>query len=288
VAPGGRFELPGPRGPHALKGTLKEFERFCTIDLALSDATVKGHHIPEMRRFFKWLGNREVTTESIREYLETLKEKAASTRANTLKTFRRFFRDYLKHGELVATFKLPHQNYKPKSIPIKEQLQKFYAALKSPKDRAIFLIYATTGLRKHELVSLALKEIDLERRIILPKTDGSRTKRTWATFFNEEAERALRECFGRCKGLTSDSKLFAEKAVRKTFKRGQERAGIHITPKVLRDWFCSEMGELGVADRYVDAFCGRVPRSILARHYTDFSPERLKRIYDSVRLRVLE
>jgi hypothetical protein len=27
-------------------------------------------------------------------------------------------------------------------------------------------------------------------------------------------------------------------------------------------------------------FCGRVPRSVLARHYTDFSPERLKRIYD--------
>ena len=240
-----------------------------------------------MRRFFRWLGNREVTTESIREYLETLKEKAASTRANTLKTFRRFFRDFLRRGELVATFKLPHQNYKPKSIPVKEQLQKFYAALKPLKERAVFLMYATTGLRKHELISISLKEIDLERRMILPKTDGSRTKRTWATFFNEEAERALREYLSRCKRLTPDSKLFTEKAVRKTIKRGQERTGIHITPKVLRDWFCSEMGELGVADRYVDAFCGRVPRSILARHYTDFSPERLKRIYDGANLRVL-
>jgi intergrase/recombinase len=40
------------------------------------------------------------------------------------------------------------------------------------------------------------------------------------------------------------------------------------------------MGRLGVPDRYVDAFCGRVPQSVLARHYTDFSPERLKEIYD--------
>jgi intergrase/recombinase len=47
------------------------------------------------------------------------------------------------------------------------------------------------------------------------------------------------------------------------------------------------MGELGVPDRYIDAFCGRVPRSILARHYTDYSPERLKRIYDKANLRVL-
>ena len=60
-----------------------------------------------------------------------------------------------------------------------------------------------------------------------------------------------------------------------------------ITPKILREWFCSEMGKLGVPDRYVDAFCGRVPRSVLARHYTDFSPERLKEIYDKASLQVL-
>jgi len=47
------------------------------------------------------------------------------------------------------------------------------------------------------------------------------------------------------------------------------------------------MGRLGVPDRYVDAFCGRVPRSVLARHYTDFSPEKLKEIYDKARLKVL-
>jgi hypothetical protein len=47
------------------------------------------------------------------------------------------------------------------------------------------------------------------------------------------------------------------------------------------------MGKLGLADRYVDAFCGRVPRSVLARHYTDFSPERLKEIYDKAGLKVL-
>jgi len=56
------------------------------------------------------------------------------------------------------------------------------------------------------------------------------------------------------------------------FKWASEASGIKITPKILRDWFACKMGELGVADRYVDAFCGRVPRSVLARHYTDFSP----------------
>jgi len=46
------------------------------------------------------------------------------------------------------------------------------------------------------------------------------------------------------------------------------------------------MGRLGIADRYVDAFCGGVPRSVLARH-TDFGSDRLKEIYDGARLKVL-
>ena len=43
----------------------------------------------------------------------------------------------------------------------------------------------------------------------------------------------------------------------------------------------------GISDSYVDAFCGRVPRSILAKHYLDYSPEKLKAIYDKADLKVL-
>ena len=66
-----------------------------------------------------------------------------------------------------------------------------------------------------------------------------------------------------------------------------EKTGIYITPQKLRYWFCSEMGQLGIQDRYVDAFCGRVPKSILARHYSDFKPESLKRIYEKADLKML-
>jgi len=73
----------------------------------------------------------------------------------------------------------------------------------------------------------------------------------------------------------------------KVFKKARKKL-THITPKTLREWFCSEMGRLGVPDRYVDAFCGRTPKSILARHYTDYSPRTLKEIYDNVNLKVLK
>jgi aminoglycoside phosphotransferase len=47
------------------------------------------------------------------------------------------------------------------------------------------------------------------------------------------------------------------------------------------------MGRQGVGDRYIDAFCGTVPKSVLASDYTDFSPERLKDVYEKARLSVL-
>ena len=46
-------------------------------------------------------------------------------------------------------------------------------------------------------------------------------------------------------------------------------------------------GKAGVPDRYVDVFCGRIPRGILAEYYTDFSLERLKEAYDKANLKVL-
>jgi intergrase/recombinase len=55
----------------------------------------------------------------------------------------------------------------------------------------------------------------------------------------------------------------------------------------LKEWYCGEMGKLGFSDRYIDAFCGRTPKLVLARHYTDYNPERSMRIYEEVNLKVL-
>ena len=72
------------------------------------------------------------------------------------------------------------------------------------------------------------------------------------------------------------------------WKSAGEKTGLNITPQKLRQWFCSEMMRLGVSESYVDAFCGRVPKSVLARHYTDFSPEKLKEVYVKSEITVFE
>ena len=41
-----------------------------------------------------------------------------------------------------------------------------------------------------------------------------------------------------------------------------------------------------VSNWYVDAFCGRVRGSVLARNYSDFTPTKLRAVYEGARLRV--
>ena len=267
---------------------MPEFKQFCEVDLQLGKWAIRGH-VANTRNLLKWLGEREFSTDAIREYLSTLKEKSASTRANVIKSLRRFFRDFLRQGELVASFKLPRSEFKPHIVPNSEQLRQFYNALKTPADKAMFLVYATTGLRRSEVASLTIGDIDLDTRIILPNIESTTTKRRWASCFNQEAEQALREYLNGRSAQNPDSKLFPGNGdtLTERFKWASEASGVKVTPQTLREWFACEMGALNVPDRFVDAFCGRVPRSVLARHYTDYSPERLKAIYDKAELKVL-
>lgn len=62
---------------------------------------------------------------------------------------------------------------------------------------------------------------------------------------------------------------------------------LHIPPQELIDCFYFEVGNLGVSDRYIDAFCGRTPKSLLSSYYTDYNLDRLMKIYNYADLKVL-
>jgi integrase len=244
-----------------------------------------------MKRILKTIGKpvESINTDDIRRYLYTrYQHLRPSSYGNDLKALKRFFRDYLKRPHLVESFKFPRTPFKPKTIPSRHDLISFYHALPTIKDQALFLIYATSGLRRMEILSLTQEEIDLQKRMIIPSNHQTNsTKNTWISFFNAEAQHDLEQYLN----TRSDryDRLFpmAKSTISRIWKPTRIKTGLNITPQRLREWFCIEMAELGVQDRFIDAFCGRTPKSILARHYTDYSPHRLKKIYDNANLRVL-
>jgi len=255
------------------------------VDLRLAASTAKEYR-RHARRFLETAGKPagSVTAEDIREFLKPLTNGSANTYGNALKPLKVFFRDFMKMPGAVESFKFRKAPLTPVTVPSKEQLSRFYSALRTPIARALFLMYAATGLRKMELLSLRKEDIDWEKRMIVPKNHSGETKRSWATFFNGEAERALKEYLATRRDGSPRLFRISPHTFIDVWKYASQDSGVRVTPQVLREWFCDEMGRLGVPDRYVDAFCGRVPGSVLAKRYSDYAPEKLKETYDKAGL----
>ena len=202
---------------------------------------------------------------------------------NCLASLKVFFRDFLEMPQLVQSFRFPTSQFKPKTIPTKEELRRFYNAIDDDIGRALFLFYATTGLRKNEVLLLTHEDIESVKKMVTPRCHKGATKHSYLSFYNEEADCLLKKI------PNGSEKLFdlGDRRYKRIWRTAKEISGINITPKKLREWFCSEMALKGVSDSYINAFCGRTPKSVLARHYLDYSPEKLKQIYEKADLKVL-
>jgi integrase len=196
----------------------------------------------------------------------------------------------MDNDNIIRSFKFPKKTFEFRvNVPTKEQLQAFYSVLGTPMEKAIFLFYCTTGLRRKEVLRLRMDDVNFDKRMVIPKANSSRTKHTGITFYNGETEATLKEYLLERNNLEPEALLFpmSDGWIQRVFDRAKTKSGISLSPQILREWFSTELGSLKVPDRFVDFFAGRVPKSVLARHYTDFNPERLKEIYDKSEIRVL-
>jgi len=235
---------------------------FLRVQRNLNDATI-NKHIAYSETFYK-------SELSVQEFLHKIKQtKSLSTYAYYLKTLNILFRDFLKQPELIQDFRFPKKQYKPKILPNKEQLGIFYSALPD-KYKPIFLALASSGLRINELLNSRI-----EGNMLIPPQHNGSTKGAWISFINDETMSLVLPKVQAC-------------IVARTFRKAAKKTGIHIYPHLLRSVFAQKMAMSGIPDRYIDAFCGRIPQSILARNYTDYSPEVLKEIYSKANIKILE
>jgi integrase len=269
---------------------LESFHDYQIVDLRRSKRTAY-EKVWFIKKLLKAVRKKpdEISKDDVRDYLRKLDGYSPSYYKNALMALKVFFRDFMGLPDLVESFRFPSQPFKPKHIVSKEQLKQFYECLETPKERALFMLYATTGLRRNEILSLRLENVDFSKRMITPNNHFGETKKSWVSFFNDEAEQALKEYLS-TKKPSKSQRLFPmqRQETVKFWNHARDKTGLSITPQRLREWFCSEMASRGVSDSYIDAFCGRVPKSVLARHYTDFSPEKLREIYESVKLGVFD
>jgi len=81
-----------------------------------------------------------------------------------------------------------HAAFKPKRIPTKDELHRFYEAIDFAKEDALFLFYASSGLRRNGVLRLKRENAYFALRKIDPEKNANETKHTWVSFYNREAE----------------------------------------------------------------------------------------------------
>jgi intergrase/recombinase len=268
------------------KSVVSKFQEHCAIDERLQPRVCRDYRNTVLRflRFTKG----EVSQESVRAYLSSYVEKAPKTYNNQLCGLRAFVMRFLKRKELMEGFKKAHEDSNLEvELPSKAQLRKGFESLTDDKERAIYLMYASSGLRQMELRRLSrFEDVDFRLRVVKSK-HNTRTKKAGVTFCNEECEVYLKRYLSSRRDSSETLLPISNCAFYAMWRKVSKCAGVRITPQVLRKWHSTELGELGVPDRYVDVFQGRAPKTVITKFYTGKELERLKRFYDKAGLKVL-
>jgi len=249
----GRFELPsaGPKPSplprisrnlgdfeiriENIENTVLKFQEYCRIDERLEPRVSKDYR-NIARRFLKH-SNGVISRETIRSYLSTYLGKAPKTYNNQLDGLRAFIGRYLKRPELMEGFKKAHLNNDYGiELPTKEQIKKGFEALTDDRERAIYLFYATTGLRTNEALKLnRFEDIDYELRVVKSK-HNTRTKKAGVTFYNEECEVWLKKYLASRNDNSERLFCIGWREFLRIWKKASEKAGVKITPQILRKW----------------------------------------------------
>lgn len=260
-----------------IEGNIENYKEFALNELGLNHTTVKNQK-SAIRCFLNY-SQGIINKETVTEYLKS--NDSSSWKSNQIKALRKFIRDYLQLGNWINEFVFSREKAKIKNaIPTNEQLALFCSKL-DYENQIIFLILVTSGLRIGEVLSLDIDDVNFDTNMIdASKVHKSNTKSSWISFITHQVSIYVQSYV---ESLYTD-KLFlvSYKTVQENFQRISEETKIKIKPHLLRTVFTEKCTQAGLEEKYIDAFCGRISQNVIRKHYTDYSPEAMRRHYDKV------
>ena len=275
---------------------IDAFVQDCT-DRGLSPGT-RAHYTYCIRKYARFLATRgrafaDVDRETLRDYLRFLREKEGLTPKTMenqfacLSTFHEFmvFEGLSETNHVLAVRKRFLRTYKsgasspsPRKVLTVEEMAAFIGSILDTRDRAIAILLAKTGVRRGELVSMDLADIDWERGSILLKPKPKRTNRL--VFFDEEAAVDLARWVRRrerIEGADQTPALFLGETGNRFDRNGvywairawAERAGVsdpsspnpaeHFFVHCFRHWFTTQLIRGGMPREHVAFLRGDAP-----------------------------
>ncbi|MFQ5680487.1 MAG: tyrosine recombinase XerC [Candidatus Omnitrophota bacterium] len=282
---------------------IDKFLRYLEIERNYSQHTISAYRL-DLQGFLKFLGNRHSFEDTdywtLRRFLAKLKQEKISPRsiARKVSCLRSFFRFLVKDGLrkdnpalLVLTPKID------KRLPSFLGEAEIIRLIESPindtvlslRNRAIFEVLYSTGIRIGELVSLRKNQMDCISGII--KVEGKGKKERLVPV-GERAIETVRKYLSR---RPSDSDyLFLNNRGRRITPQGVRVAlsryiraiskGRHISPHTFRHSFATHLLDRGADLRSVQELLGHSNLST-TQIYTHMTTDKLKAVYNKAHAR---
>lgn len=204
-------------------------------------------------RFCKWLETQgitdpaEVTARYVRAYLAEL---APSMKDTTLNGHGRAIRTLLifwhNEGYMPQRVKFDMPMLTKKRLPVltADQLTNVVEACQNPRDKALILFLADTGLRRSEVIALRWEDIDMQTGLV--RVECGKGSKARSAVVGATARRALLHYRRTLKNREERAPVFqtlhdlgfSKGGIQSIFYRLSEKTGIHITPHALRRTFC--------------------------------------------------
>ncbi|MEN3007275.1 MAG: hypothetical protein ABC578_06390, partial [Candidatus Methanosuratincola petrocarbonis] len=150
--------------PRSTGTVLEEFLKFCKVDLHLKPSSIKSKKV-YVSRMLREVGA-DPTVEELRDFLASFENPSSYN--NCVKALRLYFRDFLGDCERIRTFRFCRVDYGIMRLYSKKELREFFCELDTERERALFLMYATSGRRRSEILDLRVSDLRIEDRTIMP------------------------------------------------------------------------------------------------------------------------
>ena len=263
-----------------IQNQINNYVSFAQEQLKLSESSIKNQK--SAITIFLNHSSGIINPETVQKYLES--NDSISWKSNQTKALRRFIRDYLKLGKWIESFEFEKSKAKIKHIPTDEKLVEFFNNLPNDQSKLLFLILHNSGLRIGEVLQITINDIDFDSFMIdVSNVHQGTTKSSWISFVTSQTIQQISQYVKRM-NLSLNSKLFtiSERSAQQNFKDTSEITDITINPHLLRTVFTEKCSIAKISDKHINAFCGRISDSIISKHYTDYSPSKLKEQYCKV------
>jgi len=228
----------------------------------------------DLGQFCNWLNSRRghlpepdaVNRELVMQWTVKLAGLASATVCRKISALSTFFGFLVDLGELDANparrIPLPKPAGRIPSAISEDEAQQLIGAANSPFERAILLLMLTAGLRRSEVGSIRLEDVDLENQALLVHGKGAKQRMVPLMPQTAEAIRAYLptrpESDQPYLFLSPQGRRLANDFLNRALRRILARSGLgkRITPHMLRHTFATHLVRNGVDVRTVQELLG--------------------------------